>query len=257
MPDGADRPVPRGAIEICPQLSWHLPPRAILPDPQEEILHHLLRVFLRLQQSVHICAQGIRIRAEYRVERRVIARARASNPIAFIGSVDLEAEGGSYASHVTSLLPFCFLRNNQSFARTGSLLLMKTLLRAIAVVTALTPSILRGQSTSSGVVSGRVLDRSSATPLSFALVDVVGTLLSTHADSTGAYRIANVPPGTYRVRARRLGYRPAITDSVRVIAHDTTGLTFVMIGLRVSENAGDVMLPKAATAPKLRTLGKP
>lgn len=57
-----------------------------------------------------------------------------------------------------------------------------------------------------GTIAGRVTDQRSASGLEQATVWVEGTGLRTNTQSDGGYRIANVPPGTHTVSARRLGY---------------------------------------------------
>jgi len=68
------------------------------------------------------------------------------------------------------------------------------------------PSELEAQT---GTIVGRVTDTRSGVPVTTAQVTVTGTSLGAVVDAEGRFRIANVPPGTYEVRARSIGYQPA------------------------------------------------
>jgi Ca-activated chloride channel family protein len=69
-----------------------------------------------------------------------------------------------------------------------------------------------------GSIAGHVRDGAGG-PLARAQVFVVGTSYGAITDSTGGYRIASVPVGTYVVRAQSIGYAPAQVGNV----HVTTG----------------------------------
>ncbi len=71
-----------------------------------------------------------------------------------------------------------------------------------------------------GVIAGRVAD-SSGKGIDGALIHVVGTRLGSQSDSTGAFRVIMVPPGTYRVTVvSLLGFSPD-TFSATVAANQT------------------------------------
>jgi hypothetical protein len=53
---------------------------------------------------------------------------------------------------------------------------------------------------------GRVLDERTEAPVAQAVLEVPALGLAVRADSTGAVRLAHVPPGAHRVRVRALGY---------------------------------------------------
>src|SRR5205809_3235551 len=57
-----------------------------------------------------------------------------------------------------------------------------------------------------GSIAGTVTAVETGTPLTRAVVNVIGTHLSTETDANGRYTIANVPVGAPRLRARMLGY---------------------------------------------------
>lgn len=69
-----------------------------------------------------------------------------------------------------------------------------------------------------GTITGQVLERDAGRPVPLAMLDIPGTALAAQGDTAGRFRITNVPPGAYVVRARRLGFQPARSDTVRVAA---------------------------------------
>lgn len=74
-----------------------------------------------------------------------------------------------------------------------------------------------------GSIVGTVKDAATSAPLVRATVMVVGTRLSAETDAEGRYAIPSVPPGTYRLRCRLLGYTPgegtvSVEDGHRTVA---------------------------------------
>lgn len=63
-----------------------------------------------------------------------------------------------------------------------------------------------GRVDAQGVIVGRVVNATDATPVAGALVQVIGTSLRSYADSQGAYVIRGVSPGERRVRAIAIGF---------------------------------------------------
>jgi TonB-dependent starch-binding outer membrane protein SusC len=78
------------------------------------------------------------------------------------------------------------------------------------LVLAVTPRLLEAQ----GAISGTITDLYTAAPLAGVTLSVLGTTLGSATDSAGRYTVSNLAPGTYRLRARRLGYAPADTTVV-------------------------------------------
>ncbi len=78
-----------------------------------------------------------------------------------------------------------------------------------------------------GTLSGRVLD-SDGKPVAAATVLVVGTRLGAYSDAEGKFLILNVAPGTYEVKANRLGFNAVTMAAVVVSADNTTRLEFKM-----------------------------
>ena len=73
-----------------------------------------------------------------------------------------------------------------------------------------------------GAVAGTVTAQESGTPLAGAGVTVVGTRFEAATGTDGRYTIAGLPPGTYRVRARLIGYGSVADTGVVVAAGQTT-----------------------------------
>jgi len=88
---------------------------------------------------------------------------------------------------------------------------------------AVVPSTLRQL----GFVSGRVTDRTSGAGLSGATLTIEGTRLAATTTDSGGYRIANVPPGTYTLGVRRLGYARS-SRQISVTADQTTPADFAL-----------------------------
>jgi len=87
----------------------------------------------------------------------------------------------------------------------------------------LLPTVLTAQSTTTGVVAGRVTTRAdtgASAPVVGATVTLGGTRLGATTSATGRFRIDRVPAGTYTLQVRLLGFR-AEERSIRVPAGDT------------------------------------
>lgn len=82
-----------------------------------------------------------------------------------------------------------------------------------ALVRRVAPSGLRARQ-QAGAVSGRVTDAKTARPIAQATVAIEGTSLGATTEFDGRYRIAGVAPGSYHVRARRLGYTASALAAV-------------------------------------------
>ena len=75
-----------------------------------------------------------------------------------------------------------------------------------------------------GTLTGKVTDSTSSAAIDQAIVEAVQgstTVGSALASEDGTYRIAALPPGTYSVNARRVGYRPKRIGNITVAAGQT------------------------------------
>jgi len=88
-----------------------------------------------------------------------------------------------------------------------------------------------------GRIAGTVSDSAGGFPVAAVQVLVIGTSLSAQTQSDGRYSIGGIPPGTYSVEARRLGYASTRRTGV-VIDPDQTAtvdLRIVAASLRLQE----------------------
>src|SRR5688572_10725774 len=78
----------------------------------------------------------------------------------------------------------------------------------------------------SGTITGTVTSTEEGRPLQGVQIRVVGATAGTITRDDGRYSIASVPPGTYTVRATRIGYAPDSTAGVVVTAGAPTTVNF-------------------------------
>jgi TonB-linked SusC/RagA family outer membrane protein len=103
-----------------------------------------------------------------------------------------------------------------------------------------------------GTVLGQVTDAAAKTGIAGATVALEGTRLSALTSDSGTYRIVNVPPGSYTVTVRRIGYARA-TQAVTVTADRATTADFA---LQAAANVLDqVVVTGVPSATSKRTLG--
>jgi TonB-linked SusC/RagA family outer membrane protein len=98
--------------------------------------------------------------------------------------------------------------------------------RLFTVLALASPTIASAQG---GTVTGRVTDRTTGAPIRDAQILIVGTTRGTRSDDSGSYRLINVPQGTQRVRALRLGYEAGVA-TVTVPAGGTATADFTLTG---------------------------
>ncbi len=94
------------------------------------------------------------------------------------------------------------------------------------IVTAALLIPLAGWAGTTGKIAGRVIDVSTGEPLFGANVIVENTTLGAATDQEGEFFIINLPPGTYSVVVRMIGYTPQRLETVRVSVDLTTKLDF-------------------------------
>ncbi|MBN2029631.1 TonB-dependent receptor [bacterium] len=79
-----------------------------------------------------------------------------------------------------------------------------------------------------GKISGKVTDVSSGEPLAGVNVIIAGTSMGGATDIDGDYFIINVPPGTYTVEARMIGYTTLAKSGVNVNVDRTITVDFTL-----------------------------
>lgn len=77
-----------------------------------------------------------------------------------------------------------------------------------------------------GKITGVVTDTETGKPVEGAAVVVQGTTLGANTNSAGRYFIIQVPPGSYTVQARRLGYQSVNATGVTVTIDQTAEQNF-------------------------------
>jgi TonB-linked SusC/RagA family outer membrane protein len=87
-------------------------------------------------------------------------------------------------------------------------------------------SPLRAQGTT-GTIAGRVVDSASAQGIANVNIVIMGGQRGTLSREDGSFTMANVPTGSYTVRASRIGFRPQ-TQAAVVTAGATVSVQFTM-----------------------------
>ena len=77
-------------------------------------------------------------------------------------------------------------------------------------------------------IQGRVLDTESRTPVYRTEVTLLGTAAQATSDRDGAFRLVDVPAGTYTIQATRLGYEDLVLTGQRVATDDSLTLDLAM-----------------------------
>ncbi len=79
---------------------------------------------------------------------------------------------------------------------------------------------------SSGKIVGKVIDKKTREPLPGVNIILKGTTIGSATDINGSYVILNVPPGSYDVLAKMVGYQTVEQKDVKVVSGLTTNLNF-------------------------------
>ncbi|MFH1943483.1 MAG: TonB-dependent receptor [bacterium] len=106
------------------------------------------------------------------------------------------------------------------------------------------PAFLRGgiqtAEKTTGRVKGQIIDEASQSPLFGVNVMIEGTLMGAAADAEGRYLIERIPPGSYNLRFRMIGYEMRVVPNVVVYPNRTTFLN-VELKSTVLETEGVVV----------------
>jgi iron complex outermembrane receptor protein len=119
---------------------------------------------------------------------------------------------------------------------------LRAYLTLISLAAAITS--LRAQNVTVGTIEGRVFNPGTGEYLENARITIEGTTLETFTDSSGQYRLTNVPAGVARVKAFRTGV-VAQTQPVTLAAGQTAQQNFDLSGFQPPPAAdGTVKLEK-------------
>jgi hypothetical protein len=104
---------------------------------------------------------------------------------------------------------------------------MKLTTRLLVLLAMLLSLDSQADSTHTGAISGRVTDARTCAPIPYANVIVVGATIGAMTDRQGRFRISNVPPGKWDVRAMMILYRASVV-TVSIAPDDSVHADFVL-----------------------------
>jgi hypothetical protein len=89
-----------------------------------------------------------------------------------------------------------------------------TITAALLVAALLSGVSLLGAQSSTGRISGRIIDAATGRGLSDAGIQVVGTTMGTQSQLDGRYSITTIPSGTVSLHVRLIGYQPKTVTGI-------------------------------------------
>lgn len=95
-----------------------------------------------------------------------------------------------------------------------------------------------------GKIKGTVTDRQSGEPLIGSTVVVVGTSLGASANIDGEYIILNVPPGTYELEAKFIGYQVQKIGNVQISSDLTTEVNIRLTPLQEGVAMAEIVVQR-------------
>ena len=104
---------------------------------------------------------------------------------------------------------------------------MKLTTRLLVLLAMLLSIDSQADSTHTGSISGRVTDARTCAPIPYANVIVVGATIGAMTDGQGTFRISNVPPGKWDVRAMMIQYKSSAV-TVTIGPDDSLHADFVL-----------------------------
>jgi len=136
---------------------------------------------------------------------------------------------------------------NIRFCFASAVLMFSSLLVATPAAAAEPPATARSNA-GAGLIEGRVFNPGTGEYLEFVRITVEGTALETFTDSSGEFRLSNVPVGTAKVTAFRTGVAPS-SRAVAVLSGQTTRQNFELTYDRpAAATDGTVKLDKFVVA---------
>jgi hypothetical protein len=103
------------------------------------------------------------------------------------------------------------------------------------------PTALQAQA---GKVTGKATDLQTGEPLIGANVIIEGTSLGAATNANGEYVILSVPPGTYEIKARYIGYREVNYQNIKVSVNLTTEVNFELPAEAYQTETVTIVAPK-------------
>lgn len=110
----------------------------------------------------------------------------------------------------------------------------KWIMSMLVLALCFAPFDLSAQSTTTGKISGRIVDSQTGEPLPGANIFIPGTSLGTASDLEGRYLILNVPAGTYTVKCQFIGYKDVTVSNVKILVATSVNLDFAMEATLIS-----------------------
>ncbi len=120
----------------------------------------------------------------------------------------------------------------------------QTIILLAVVLAALNCGIRVTLASTTGIVSGFVMDSSTGAKLGGVNIAIKGTGLTTVTDANGFYVIANVAPGTYIVTAELVGYEIGEISDVQVVMDATSRVDFKLTQEITEEKAVEVTISR-------------
>ena len=97
-----------------------------------------------------------------------------------------------------------------------------------------------------GKITGKITDVKTGDPLVGANIILVGTLMGAASDLDGNFFILNIPPGTYDLESRMIGYANTISKGIRVKVDLTTPINIAMKSSVVEGETVEIIAEKPA-----------
>lgn len=114
------------------------------------------------------------------------------------------------------------------------------------------------QVATTGALQGRIREPDDR-PLALTTIEISqpsrAVLRRLTTDSAGRFRAGFLPPGEYRIAARRIGYRPAVVDRVVIESGSVTTVTVTLAPVALNLDALEVAAPAVAIEPERPEFG--
>lgn len=121
----------------------------------------------------------------------------------------------------------------------------------VLVLVAMFASLVPAGASTTGIISGVLMDAKTGAKLSGVNVTVKGTNLTTVTDAKGYFVITNVAPGTYEVAASLVGYGDISKAEVQVMMDATTACDFKLDKVEIKEKEAIVAGTKRLLLPEV------